>query len=73
MATNPQLMDDEEREISRGGKNTAIWTVCLALALISAFVAAVIGYRTMVDQTARPHTTPPPTPAGANEPAPRSF
>lgn len=45
MANAPHFKDDEEREISRGGKATAIWTLALALFVISGGIAAIVGFR----------------------------
>jgi hypothetical protein len=64
MATQPHFQTDEEREISRGGKGTAIWTMSLALFVIAGGVALAIAMRSHVSPPARPGTTSATTTAG---------
>ena len=53
----PHFKDDEEREIARGGKATAVWTVGLALVVIAGGLIAAIALRQYVHPPARPGTT----------------
>jgi hypothetical protein len=57
MATQASFRSDEEREISRGGKATAIWTMSLALFVVAGGVALSIVMREHVSPPARPGTT----------------
>ena len=68
MANQPHFKDAEEREISRGGKATAIWTLSLALFLIAGGVAASVFLRQYVSPPARPGTTSATTTAGEVKP-----
>jgi hypothetical protein len=68
MSINGQFKDDEEREISRGGKSTAIWTMGLAVVMIAGGVAAALGLRHYVSPPARPGTTNGTTSAGEQKP-----
>jgi hypothetical protein len=68
MATEPHLQTDEEREISRGGKSTAIWTMSLALFVIAGGVALAIVMRPHISPPARPGTTSATTTAGEAKP-----
>jgi hypothetical protein len=68
MATQPSFKDDEEREISRGGKATAIWTMSLALFVIAGGVALAILMRPHVSPPTRPGTTSATTTAGESKP-----
>jgi hypothetical protein len=64
MATNAQFRDAEEREISRGGKGTAIWTMSLALFVIAGGAALAIALRDDAPPPTRPGTTSATTTAG---------
>jgi hypothetical protein len=64
MASNAQFRDDEEREISRGGKATAIWTMSLALFVIAGGTALAIVMREHAPPPTRPGTTSATTTAG---------
>ncbi len=68
MATEPQFKDAEEREISRGGKATAIWTLGIALFVIVGGVALAIKLRHYVSPPARPGTTSATTTASEAKP-----
>lgn len=68
MATDHQFKNDEERDISRGGKSTALWTMGLAVVLIAGGVAAAVGLRHYVSPPQRPGTTNGTTSAGETKP-----
>lgn len=68
MATQARFQNDEEREISRGGKATAIWTMSLALFVVAGGVALAIVLREHVSPPARPGTTSATTTAGETVP-----
>ncbi|HYQ25843.1 MAG TPA: hypothetical protein VER04_01450 [Polyangiaceae bacterium] len=68
MATQPHFKDDEEREISRGGKATAIWTMSIALFVIAGGLLAAVEIRQFVSPPARPGTTNGTTPSGESKP-----
>jgi hypothetical protein len=68
MATQAQFRDDQEREISRGGRATAIWTMSLALFVIAGGVALAIVMRQHVSPPARPGTTSATTTASETAP-----
>lgn len=66
--TEPHFKDDEERQIARGGKATAVWTVGLALFVISGGLVLAIALRQYVHPPARPGTTSGTTTAGETKP-----
>lgn len=66
--TQKQFKDDEEREISRGGKATAIWTMSLAVIVITGGLGAALVLRQYVYPPSRPGTTSATTTAGAEKP-----
>lgn len=66
--TEPQFKDDEEREISRGGKNTALFTLGVAAVVIVGGVALAAGIRQYVSPPERPGTTSGTTTAGEQKP-----
>jgi hypothetical protein len=68
MASTPHFKDDEEREISRGGKATAIWTMGLAVFIIAGGLALALALRQVVSPPARPGTTSATTTAGQQRP-----
>lgn len=68
MAKAPQFKDDEEREISRGGKATAIWTMSIALFVIAGGIALAVGIRRVVHPPMRPGTTNGVTSSGETKP-----
>ena len=68
MANEKGFKDSEEREISRGGKGTALWTIGLAIALIAGGVALAMGLRDHVSPPARPGTTSATSTAGESKP-----
>jgi hypothetical protein len=69
MTHQPQFRDDEEREISRGGKKTAIWLMTAAVFVIAGGVALTILVRDhVVSPPARPGTTSASTQAGDVKP-----
>jgi hypothetical protein len=68
MATQAAFRSDEEREISRGGKGTAIWTMSIALFVVAGGVALAIALRDHSPAPARPGTTSATTTAGAVKP-----
>jgi hypothetical protein len=57
MAKAPHFKDSEEREISRGGKATALWAVGLAIAVVAGGVSLAVGLRRHVSPPQRPGTT----------------
>jgi len=69
MANEPHFKDDEEREISRGGKATAIWTLSIALLVIVGGIVLAVELRRFVSPPARPGTTAGTTSAGEVKPA----
>lgn len=69
MPNEPQFKNDEEREIARGGKNTAIWTMAIAVVVIAGGVALAMQLRKVVSPPARPGTTSATTTAGEVKPA----
>ena len=69
MAQEPQFKDAEEREISRGGKSTALWTIGLAVVLIAGGTALALQLRRTVSPPARPGTTSGETRDGEVKPA----
>ena len=68
MATAPQFRDDEERDISRGGKGTAIVTWTLAAVVIAGGITLAMALRREVSPPARPGTTSATTTAGQEKP-----
>jgi hypothetical protein len=68
MATEPKFKDAEEREIARGGRATAIWTMSIALFVIAGGLALAIQLRHFVSPPARPGTTSATTTAGETKP-----
>ena len=68
MSKERVFKDDEEREISRGGKSTAFWTLGLAIALTAGGVALAMGLRQHVSPPARPGTTSATSTAGEVKP-----
>lgn len=68
MANEPHFKDAEEKEIARGGKATAIWTLSLALFLIAGGLALSLVLRDYVSPPARPGTTSATTTAGEVKP-----
>jgi hypothetical protein len=69
MAKEPHFKDDEEREISRGGKATAIWTMSIALFVIAGGLALAMELRKVVSPPPRPGTTNGTTSSGEVKPA----
>lgn len=63
-----EFKNAEEREISRGGKATAIWTMSIALFVIAGGIALAIELRQYVSPPARPGTTSATTTAGEVKP-----
>lgn len=68
MASEQKFKDAEEREISRGGKATAIWTVSIALFVIAGGIALALELQRYVSPPARPGTTSATTTAGQAKP-----
>ena len=68
MVNAPHFKDAEEREISRGGKATAIWTMALALFVIAGGIALAAGLRHVVSPPQRPGTTSATNTAGKAQP-----
>jgi hypothetical protein len=66
--TEPQFKDREERDLSRGGKNTAILTLSVAAAVIVGGIALAAGIRQYVSPPERPGTTSGTTSAGETKP-----
>ena len=64
MANEPHFKDAEEREIARGGKAAAIWTLSLVVLLIAGGVALTLVLRQYVSPPTRPGTTSATTTAG---------
>ncbi|MES1183644.1 MAG: hypothetical protein ABUL60_07495 [Myxococcales bacterium] len=63
-----EFKNAEEREISRGGKATAIWTMSIALFVIAGGIALAMQLRQYVSPPARPGTTSATTTAGEVKP-----
>jgi len=63
-----EFKNAEEREISRGGKATAIWTMSIALFVIAGGIALAMELRQYVSPPARPGTTSATTTAGEAKP-----
>jgi len=61
-------MGSEEREISRGGKATALWTLGVAIAVIAGGVTLAVGLRRHVAPPERPGTTSATNTAGEVKP-----
>lgn len=68
MANAPSFRDSEEREISRGGKATAMWIAGLAIVLIAGGVSLAVGLRRHVSPPQRPGTTSATTTADETKP-----
>lgn len=68
MASEPKFKDAEEREIARGGKATAIWTMSIALFVIAGGLALAVELRHFVSPPHRPGTTSATTTAGQVKP-----
>ena len=68
MASEPKFKDAEEREIARGGRATAIWTMSIALFVIVGGLALALELRHVVSPPARPGTTSATTTAGEPKP-----
>jgi hypothetical protein len=68
MAKPPVFRDDEERELSRGGKGTAIVTWTLAAVVIAGGVTVAMALRRESPPPVRPGTTSATTTAGETEP-----
>jgi hypothetical protein len=68
VAKEPYFKDDEEREISRGGKATAIWTMAIALFVIVGGLVLALQLQKVVSPPARPGTTSATTTAGQEKP-----
>ncbi len=66
--TEPQFKNAEEREISRGGKSTAVLTLSIAAIVIVGGVALAAGIRKYVSPPERPGTTSATTTAGETKP-----
>jgi hypothetical protein len=66
--TEPHFKDAEERDLSRGGKNTAILTLSVAAAVIVGGIALAAGIRQYVAPPERPGTTNGTTSAGEQKP-----
>jgi hypothetical protein len=68
MASEPKFKDPEEREISRGGRATALWIMGLAVFVIAGGLALAMGLRHYVSPPARPGTTSATTTANEVQP-----
>ena len=68
MAAEPHFKDDEQREIARGGKSTAAWTLGLAVVVIGGGLVLATLLRERVGPPARPGTTSGTTTAGETKP-----
>jgi hypothetical protein len=68
VAKEPHFKDAEEREISRGGKATAIWTMAIAVFIIAGGLVLALELRKVVSPPARPGTTSATTTAGNEKP-----
>lgn len=68
MTREPNFKDAEEREIARGGKATAIWTMSIAVVVIVGGTALAIALRHFVSPPPRPGTTSATTTAGEVKP-----
>jgi len=68
MSHDGKLDSSEERDISRGGKTTALWTLGIAIAVIGGGVALAVGLQRHVSPPERPGTTSATTPTGETKP-----
>lgn len=68
MSRKQHFKDDEEREISRGGKGTALWIAGLAVFFVVGGIAVAASLRQHVSPPARPGTTPGTTQSGEVKP-----
>jgi len=68
MSNDGNFKDAEEREISRGGKPTAMLMLGLAVVVIAGGVALAMGLQRHVAPPQRPGTTSASTPAGETKP-----
>jgi hypothetical protein len=68
MTQEPHFKDAEEREISRGGKNTVIVILSVAAVVIVGGIALAAGIRQYVSPPERPGTTSGTTSAGEKKP-----
>jgi hypothetical protein len=68
MSTAQQFKDDEEQQISRGGKGTALWTIGLAVFFVAGGIAVAASLRHHVSPPARPGTTEGETRSGEVKP-----
>lgn len=68
MTASAHFKNDEEREISRGGKGTAIWTLSIGLFVIAGGIALATLIKGYVSPPARPGTTSATTTAGETKP-----
>ena len=68
VAKQPDFKDAEEREISRGGKATAIWVMALAVFVIAGGLVLALELKKVVSPPARPGTTSATTTAGQELP-----
>lgn len=67
--TNPgTFKDSEEREISRGGKATALWTLGISVVVVAGGIALALGLQRHAPPPERPGTTSATTPAGEVKP-----
>ncbi len=69
MASKAEFKNEEEREISRGGKSTAIWTMSIAVFVIAGGIALAMQLQKVVSPPARPGTTSATTTAGEVKPS----
>jgi hypothetical protein len=68
MTPEPHFKDAEERDLSRGGKNTVIVILSVAAAVIVGGIALAAGVRQYVSPPERPGTTSGTTSAGETKP-----
>lgn len=68
MGTEPKFRDEHERDVSRGGKGTAIVTWTLAIVVIAGGVTLAMALRRVAPPPQRPGTTSATTTAGELRP-----
>ena len=68
MTSAHHLKDSEERQISRGGKGTALWIIGLTVFFVAGGIAVATSLRQYVSPPARPGTTTATTPSGEVKP-----
>ena len=66
--SEPHFKDAEEKEISRGGRSTALWIMGLAVFVVAGGIALAVSLRDVVSPPQRPGTTSATTMSGETKP-----